>query len=178
MNAIRRGGPELSIDELAAAAGVSKPVLYDEFGDKLGLADAVAVVLAEHFQNKVLAALAAAPELDVGIGVRAAVGALITLISDEPALYAFLARSLRQSDRGFLDNALVRVMHERATLLVRLAAPEVDLDTLAVLTDGLFGFMFAAVESWHGTGRPAREDLIEMLARQIQSGVQAVIRRP
>jgi AcrR family transcriptional regulator len=178
MNAIRRGGPELSIDELAAAAGVSKPVLYDEFGGKLGLADAVALVLAEHFQNKVIAAVVAQPQLDVGIGVRAAVRALITLISGEPELYAFLVRSLRQSDRGFLDNALVRVMHDRATLLVRLAAPDVDLDTLAVLTDGLFGFLFAAVESWHGTGRPAEEDLVEMLARQIQLGIQEVIPGP
>jgi AcrR family transcriptional regulator len=175
MDAIRHGGPDLSIDDLASAAGVSKPVLYDEFGGKLGLADAIAVELAEQFERTVLAALAGAAVLDIDVAVRVAVRALIDLITDEPELYAFLVKSIRASDRGFLDNALVRVIHDRARVLVRLVAPDVDDDMLSVLTDGLFGFVFAAVESWHTAKRPPVDELADTLAAVIREGVRTAV---
>lgn len=175
MEAIRSGGPDLSIDELAAAAGVSKPVLYDEFGGKLGIADAIAVELAAQFERTVVDALTAGAVLDVDLAVRVAVRALIDLIADEPELYSFLVKSIRTSDRGFLDNALVRVIHQRAVLLVQLVAPNVDEDMLSVLTDGLFGFVFAAVESWHGTRRPPVDELAGTLAAVIREGIRAAV---
>jgi AcrR family transcriptional regulator len=175
MDAIRRAGPELSIDDIAAAAGVSKPVLYDEFGGKLGIADAIAVVLAEHVERLVLTELGKGPDLDIDVIVRVVVEALIELIADEPELYAFLVRSIRTSDRGFLDNALVRVIHERARFIVHLLNPAIDDDMLAVLTDGLFGFVFAAVESWQATKRPPMEDLVTTLAAVIREGLRTAV---
>lgn len=47
MDSIRARGPELSLDDIAADSGVSKPVIYGHFGDRLGLADAVAVELGD-----------------------------------------------------------------------------------------------------------------------------------
>ena len=38
-------GPSTSIGDIAAAAGVSKPLIYETFGDKAGLADAIAADL-------------------------------------------------------------------------------------------------------------------------------------
>jgi AcrR family transcriptional regulator len=173
MAAIRDGGPDLSIDELAAAAGVSKPVLYDEFGGKVGMADAMAVVLTQRVEREVLDELAKGPAIDAETSVRLAVTALIDLIADEPNIYAFLVRSMRSNDRGFLDNALVREMHARATVVVRLAAPDVDQATLRVLTDGLFGFLFGAVESWQATRKPPKAKLVDGLTRIIVTGLQA-----
>src|SRR5918999_1941878 len=40
--AIRRAGPAVSMDDVAAEAGVSRVVLYRYFGDKRGLYQAVA----------------------------------------------------------------------------------------------------------------------------------------
>src|SRR5437016_10148188 len=102
MDAIREQGPDISIDELAAAAGVSKPVLYDEFGGKLGIADALAVVLAQNVERNVMKRLASGPTIDAETAVRLAITSLINLIVDEPNLYAFLVRSMRSTDRGFL----------------------------------------------------------------------------
>lgn len=174
MDAIRAGGPDLSIDDLAAAAGVSKPVLYDEFGGKLGIADAIAVVLAEQVEREVVGVVLGAGELDVDVAVRAIVEGLVTLIDGEPALYAFLVRSIRSSDRGFLDNALVRVVHERAAVLVGAIAPGVSAAQVEVLTDGVFGFLFGAVESWQASRRLDKETLIETLAVVIGEGFRAV----
>ena len=174
MAAIRARGAEVSIDDLAAAAGVSKPVLYDEFGGKLGVADAIAVVLAEQVERAVIADLAKAQTLDMSLAVQAVVDALVTLIVDEPQLYAFLVRSIRTSDRGFLDNALVRVIHERASLVMGLLAPGVPDAHLAVLTDGVFGFLFAAVESWQATRTLEKDELVRVLTGVISGGFQAL----
>lgn len=174
MEAIRQGGPDVSIDDLATAAGVSKPVLYDEFGGKLGVADAIAVVLAEQVERDVISELAGNRSFDVPSAVAAIVGALVRLIDEEPQLYAFIVRSIRTSDRGFLDNALVRVVHERAALVMGLLAPGLDPEHLVVLTDGVFGFLFAAVESWQGTRRLTRDELVRLLTGVIGEGFKAV----
>jgi AcrR family transcriptional regulator len=173
MAAIRSDGPDLSIDELATAAGVSKPVLYDEFGDKLGLADAMAVMLAEQVERDILKQLTIEAPIDVEVAVRVSVTVIIDLIVDEPNLYAFLVRSLRANDRGFLDNALVRQIHRRANLVVSLIAPNLEVETVDVLSDGLFGFVFGAVESWQGTRKVSKTRLRDGLAAIIINGIRA-----
>jgi AcrR family transcriptional regulator len=178
MDAVRTHGAEVSIDELAAGAGVSKPVLYDEFGDKLGVADAIAVVLADGLVDTVVRELGRARQVDITMAVDVVVRALIDLIEAEPELYSFLVRSFRMNDRGFLDNALVRVIHERAKIVFGLAAPGVDPDRMAVLTDGVFGFVMAAVESWRSTRRPPKDDLVQTLALVIEQGLRAIAADP
>ncbi|MGH2819151.1 MAG: helix-turn-helix domain-containing protein, partial [Actinomycetota bacterium] len=36
-NVVRRDGPEASMQKIAAEAGITKPILYRQFGDKGGL---------------------------------------------------------------------------------------------------------------------------------------------
>lgn len=176
MDAIRAGGPDLSMDDLAAAAGVSKPVLYDEIGDKLAVADAMASALAGALEQQVVAKLGSRDGLDFERVVRVTVDALIDLTCDEPHLYSFLARSMRSDDRGFLDNGLVRALHARAAVVTALAYPPHDEVTLAVLTDGLFGFTFAAIESWQRAGAPPRDVLVARLTAVIVDGFRAAAR--
>lgn len=176
MAAIREDGPDLSIDELAAAAGVSKPVLYAEFGDKLGLADAVAVELVQAVSRDLVGSVTRGEVTDVDHGVRLAVTMVIDLIVDEPELYRFVVRSMRANDRGLLDNPLVREIHERARTLVHLVAPHLDAPTLNVLVDGLFGFVFGAVESWQISRRPSKARLIDGLSAIIVTGIRTADR--
>jgi AcrR family transcriptional regulator len=174
MVAIRKGGPDVSIDDMAAAAGVSKPVLYDEFGGRLGLADAIAVLLAEQLERQVVADLTSGVTFDLELAVRAVVDALVTLIDDEPELYAFLVRTIRTSDRGFLDNALVRVIHDRASVVMGTLAPTLPADDLAILTDGVFGFVFAAVESWKSTKKLEKSEMVRTLTVVIREGFRGL----
>ena len=71
----------------------------------------------------------------------------------------FLVRALRNPERGFLDNALVTVIHDRASTIVGFIAPGLPKAHLRILTDGLFGFVFASVESWQATKRPKKSEL-------------------
>lgn len=174
MQGLRDHGPDVSMDDLAAAAGVSKPVLYDEFGGKLGIADAIAVVLAADVERRAVDAVGARDGFDIEVAIREVIEGLVDVLVHEPELYAFLVRAIRASDRGFLDNALVRVIHERASVVLALVAPDAPEPHVAVLTDGLFGFVFGAVESWHERQEPSRDELVRSLTIVIQRGIEAV----
>lgn len=171
VDTVRERGPDVSMDDLARGAGVSKPVLYSEFGDKRGVADAIAVTLAHRLEAKAAADLAG--EVTIPAVVRATVGALIDLIDTEPELYSFIVRAIRTGDTGLLDNGLVRVIRERLEVLVGLLLPGLDSVRLRALTDGLFGFGFAAVESWTSHRELSKEELIEALSVVVQGGIEA-----
>lgn len=173
--AIRAGGPDLSMDELAAGIGVSKPVIYDEFGGRSGVADAIATVLAEQLEAEVWETVGRSATMDPQAVVDAMIGAIMTLVEDEPDIYRFIVRAIRDQDRGLLDNALVRELHGRTSVLLRALAPDLNADVVAVLIDGVYGFVLAAVESWQATSRLSREQMATTLGRLIREGLAAVV---
>jgi AcrR family transcriptional regulator len=174
MTAIRLVGPGASVDQIAAQAGVSKPVIYAEFGDKAGIAEAIALERAEQTERSLVEELAASASLDTAIAIRAAVNSLIGLVVDEPQIYGFIVRSMRTSDHGILDNALVRTLHARVGILTSLLAPQADKALLSVTTHGMFGFIFAAVESWQSTQRISQDELVDTIVTLVQHGFHAV----
>lgn len=172
MDTVRERGPDCSMDDLARGAGVSKPVLYSQFGDKRGVADAIAVTLAHRLEARAAADLAGAP-IELAAVVRATFRALIDLIDTEPELYSFIVRAIRTDGRGLLDNALVGVIQHRLQVLVGLLLPGLEPARLRALTDGLFGFGFAAVESWTSHRELSKEELVEALSVVVQAGIEA-----
>lgn len=175
IEAIRRDGPDQSLDELAAAAGVSKPVLYDTFGGRAGLADAVAVVLAEQVERAVIERTAGAP-VDLDGILHAIVAVLVELIDEDHEVYAFVVRTLRADERRFLDNALVRVLHDRATDLLHTFAPDINELDLHLLVDGVYGFVWAMVESWQEDRITDRQHVVDLLSTVIRAGLRAASR--
>lgn len=177
MDAVRRYGAEVSIDQIAELAEVSKPVIYAEFGDKTGLVDAMAVVLAAGVEEKVIERVTTDGNADAEHVIGAIIDALINLIDDEPSLYAYIVRSLRMRDRGLLDNALVRVIHDRASAIVGRLAEGLREGELDMLTDGVFGFVFGVIESWVATRRPEKEHLIDTMTAVIVAGLTVASER-
>lgn len=175
MSAIRDQGPDASLVDMAAVAGVSKPVLYDEFGDKRGVADAIAVFFAGRLEQQVVSELTTGEPINVEIAIQSFVTALIELIDSEPNIYAFLVRQIRSSERGFLDNALVEVIHERGLMLIRLfvaGGGGVDEAELELVTDATFGMVFGAVESWQSRRTTiSKERLVKTLSTMIETGL-------
>jgi AcrR family transcriptional regulator len=187
MAAIRLNGPDVSLMDMARAAGVSKPVLYSEFGDKQGVADAIAVTLAQRVERDIVANVVGDLDLEGAlttgaVDARAAVTemtrVLIDLVDSEPDVYKFLVRSLRANDRGFLDNALVRVIHERSMFFLRFFSAEVDAGDVQVVVDAAFGMILGAVESWQSDQTVPKERLIELLSGAIYAGLNSVIPLP
>ncbi len=174
MDAIRLHGPSVSVDEIATHAGVSKPVIYAEFGDKAGIADAIALERAELVERTLIEELAARHTVDTAVAVRMAVNALIGVVIDEPEIYAFIVRSVRAADTGLLDNALIRTLHSRVGILTSLLAPSGDKAMMSVVTHGVFGFIFMAVESWQISRTPSQEELVDTIVTLVQHGFQTL----
>ena len=177
MDAVRRFGPEVSIDVMAEAADVSKPVLYSEFGDKTGLVDAMAVVLAGRVEQEVTDRVVAAGTLDPRSIIGAIIESVIDLIDHEPDIYAYIVRSFRMRDRGLLDNALVRVIHDRSALILGAMVDELGPDELDILVDGVFAFVFGVTESWVARRQPPKDELIAMTTAAIGAGLAEVAAR-
>ncbi len=172
--AIRLHGSSVSVENIAAHAGVSKPVIYAEFGDKAGIADALALERAQQMERTLIAQLADSEPLDTSMAVQLGARALIGLLVDEPEIYGFIVRSMRDSDRGVLDNPLVRTLHDRVGMLISLLAPDADKAMVSVVTHGMFGFIFAMVESWQVAQEPSEEEVVRMIVTLVEQGFIAI----
>jgi AcrR family transcriptional regulator len=176
--AIRQLGPSLSINDMAEQAGVSKPVLHDEFGGKSGIAEAISLDLVSRAELQILQRLADVSEFDMRAYIRITIDAIVDAVADDPAVYSYLVRTLRADDRGLLDNALVTTMLERAQFARQLIAPRLDPDLFRVLAHGSFGFVFAAIESWQSSRTPSREVLLDSLVEVTTRITEALAASP
>ncbi len=174
MTAIRQVGPEASVDDMATEAGVSKPVLYATFGDKSGIADAIAVELVERAAHDLVEELAATGRIELRSALRTGVEAFMDIVSGEPAIYGFIFRSIRSSDKGLLDNPLVRELQARFGLVAKVLVPDADPEMLRVVADGTFGFMVGAVESWRSDGSRHRDAVVTQLVDILAAGLGTI----
>lgn len=86
---IRDGGPNVSLEAIAAEAGVTKPILYQHVGNKDAVVEALALRFSERVRVLSDAGVATAP--DRRTAARCFVGAFFTVIGDDPNLYLYLA---------------------------------------------------------------------------------------
>lgn len=88
--AIRRNGPDVAMDDIAAEAGVTKPILYRHFQNKAGLYMAISERATQLMRSALLPGLSgqAGPrEL-----LRTAIDTYLAFIEAEPELYRFVVR--------------------------------------------------------------------------------------
>jgi AcrR family transcriptional regulator len=85
---IRREGPTASMDEIAAQAGITKPIVYRYFGDRAGVYQAVAeqycADLTSRFQSAV------STSRDLRANVVTAIDAYLAFVQDDPQVHQFL----------------------------------------------------------------------------------------
>ena len=95
---IRHDGPDVTMEAIAAASTVTKPILYRTVGDR----DAVITALAERFVERINAAGTAAIAKADGPrdGLRRMVQAYVEIVQDERNLFLFLTASSSGSDPG------------------------------------------------------------------------------
>lgn len=171
--AVRRHGPETSVEEMASQAGVSKPVFYSEFGDKYGIADAMAVALVENGERQLMAELEQAGTIDLGRALRLAVEGFFEVVTADPDVYGFIFRSIRSGDSGLLDNALMRSLQARFEVVAGVLAPDADPAVVRFLAHGTFGFIISAIESWEATRTPDREVALDLVVAVLANGLLA-----
>ena len=90
---IHRAGPAFSMDEIAAEAGITKPVVYRHFGDKEGLHEA----LTERYIRELKQAVRPAIETDDPRSrLAATIDAYLSYVERQPDRYRFLLAAAEQ----------------------------------------------------------------------------------
>src|SRR5687767_3975495 len=88
VDAIRAAGPGISMDQLAAACGITKPLLYKHFGSRDGLVEAVAERFSDEVAGSVLGHLGR--DVPPRAVFAATLEAYLVFIRRDTALYRFL----------------------------------------------------------------------------------------
>lgn len=173
--AIRRDGPNVSMAAIAAEAGITKPVVYAHFGDRAGLAAAIARHTADELIERVVGSFDAADELTDT--VRSTLATFVDFAEREPELFAFLLHpgSSRQPDQdihslvdafaGFIEPPAAGQLDPTGT-----APGDVSLKVRAVL-----GLAYTTVDWWLRDGRDSftAHGLVERLTSLTMAVLEA-----
>lgn len=151
--AVRTHGAGASMEQIAAAAGVTKPVLYRYFGDKAALYEAVADRFVGVVNDAVVSSLDER-STDPQAMLAATVDAYLSLVQRDTDMYRFLMRRARLEQTAARDriDTFVRTLGDRigALLLAQFAAAgvQVDASTAKLWAHGIVGMINAAGDWW------------------------------
>lgn len=161
------------MEAMAAAGGVTKPILYRHFGDRQGLVTAIG----ERFLHDLDAAISASLQsrrAGDGSVLRATIDAYLSLVEQETELYRFLVQQAARS--GERTSAFVVRVVERVTQLIEGALRNAGRDPApaelwAVGTVG----MVHTVGDWWAEGRTSmsRSAVVDELTDLLWHGLES-----
>ena len=163
------------MEQLAAEAGVTKPVLYRYFHDKSELYEAIA----QRYVDQVSTELRAALSSDDGPHelLVAGIDAYLRLVEQEPEIYRFLMQRARFEQRPAqtIEHFIQRLGQEIA-LLVGERLEQANLDTGGAEAWGhaIVGMVNATAEWWVERQVLSRRRLVTYLADLLWTGFAGV----
>jgi AcrR family transcriptional regulator len=168
--AIRRVGPKASMDEIAAEAGITKPILYSHFGDKAGLIKALTGRVAEQLNSAVSEALSGSGEPSEV--VTSTIAAFCSFIESEPELYRFLVQTAKHES----DLSGPRLMSDigsqiAVTLGSGLRRAGADSGAAEPWAYAIVGMTFAGAGWWLERRSMSKDDLVGYLSQLLWSGL-------
>lgn len=175
IDAIRRFGPEVGMDAIAAHAGVSKPVLYRYFADKSELWLAVGQRASAMVLEAIVPAVAAVSEEQAAVG--AAVDAYLAHIEADTNLYRFV---VHQAEIARQHDVVTDVVDTVASGLARIFGDRLrarGLDSGAALpwAYGVVGYVQAVGDWWLRQQQPiSRQALGDYLTTFLWGGIAGI----
>ena len=161
------------MDQLAAAAGVTKPILYKHFGDRSGLTKAIGDEYATGILDEIRAALASGG--DDQVLLVAAVDAYLSFVERDPDLYRFLVMTGGDNaavGAATLVDFMPRIAQEVALVLgERMRDAGLDSGAAEPWAYGIVGMVHLAGHWWLGRGTMPRARLVEYLTSLLWNGL-------
>jgi AcrR family transcriptional regulator len=176
IRAVGQHGPDVGMDEIAAEAGVTKPVLYRHFTDKADLYRAVGLRATDILMGQIVPALA--DDGAIYERIHRAVGCYIRFIDSYRELYRFLVlrpdptkHDVVQEDKSKIAGVLAELLSAYLKIFrmnTALAGPSAY---------GIVGLVQGAGEWWlEHPAEMTREALIDHLTVLIWHGIDGVLR--
>src|SRR5690348_9717578 len=175
IDAIRRLGGALSMDEIAAEIGVSKTVLYRYFVDKNDLTTAV---MMRFTQTTLIPNMAGAltSGLDGFDLTREVIRVYVETVAAEPETYRFvMANSSASKSKVIADSE--RIIAGMLAVMLRRRMQEVGMDTGGVEPWAymIVGGVQLATHSWMSHPRMSSEELIDYLTMLSWSALRGIV---
>jgi AcrR family transcriptional regulator len=170
--AIRRAGPRVTMDEIAAEAGTAKPVLYRHFGDKGGLYQA----LAQRYVQVVMEAIrdATRDRDHPRARLEAAIDAYLAVVETSPQVYRFLmhrAVNERAEAHATVADFIHQLGAEYAAVLGEgLRRNGLDAEGAEPWARGIVGMVQVAGDWWLEQKAMPRERLVDHLVNLLWYG--------
>jgi AcrR family transcriptional regulator len=168
--AIRKHGPDVSMAELAETAGISRPILYDHFGDRAGVASA----LVQRFAAEMVPAISAVFDEQVPLreAVAKGINTFCVFVEKEPEVFRFMFEASEPGpEPGAMNSALGQMF--AASFSASLFAVGRDPAMGEVWGHAMPGAVFAAVEWWSATRSMPRKTLVGHLTSLVADAFEA-----
>ncbi|GAA3540950.1 TetR/AcrR family transcriptional regulator [Amycolatopsis ultiminotia] len=179
LRALDEHGPDLGMEDVAAEAGVTKPVLYRHFDDKADLYVALGQRGTEILFQRLIPAINA--ELAPVPRIRMALDAFFTVIEEHPNLYRLLARGgvpekVAESDVVAEDKEVI------ATALTALLGDymrmfNMDSGAAEPWAHGIVGMVQSTGEWWLDRRSMGRDSVVEYLTQIIWAAIDGLTRQ-
>jgi AcrR family transcriptional regulator len=175
LEAIRRRGSNVSMDEIAAEIGVSKTVLYRYFVDKNDLTTAVMMRFA---QTTLIPNMAAAlmANLDGYDLTREIIKVYVETVANEPEPYRFvMANNSASKSKAVADSE--RIIARMLAVMLRRRMAGVGMDTGGVepWAYHIVGGVQLATHSWMSHPRMSADELIDYLTMLSWSALCGIV---
>lgn len=176
LRALDQHGPDVSIAQIAAEAGVAKPRLYRHFEDKADLLGAVQEYISKLLWKRLSTALdpAAAPSHMV----RAALDAFLSVVDQHPQVFRLMLHpvSTANTERMLADG--MRIGDVLSALLAgQMKMLGADTDGAEPLGHALAGAVGASTHWWLEHRAISKDELIEHLSTVILGALEALLRK-
>lgn len=159
---------EVSVDEVAEAAGVSHGLVFQYFGSKKGLYVACLAPLIEAFRARI----EPDPDLPPVDRLREGLRNFADAISEHPAGYRNLMT--RGISFGEVRQELDRARSWRVERLAEEMGLDPDKPVVRVGLRAWTSYVEAAMFTWLELGEPDRDDLVEMLVRALGATAESI----
>ena len=173
VDAIRVLGPGATMEQLAKAGGVTKPILYRHFRDRDGLITALAERFGDDLLESVQAPLLRAAE-DPRNLLESTIDSYIGFIERDPNLYRFLSRHVPDRGDGAPSiSALVEGIAKSVAVVMgeQLRAAGRDSGAAAPWAFGIVGLVHQAGDWWLDDQTMSRAQLVEYLTSLLWDGL-------
>lgn len=175
LEAVRRRGSNVSMDEIAAEIGVSKTVLYRYFVDKNDLTTAVMMRFA---QTTLIPNMASAlsSNLDGFELTREIIRVYVDTVAAEPEIYPFVfANSSASKSKAIADSEQIIARMLAVVLRRRMAHAGMDTRGVDAFAFHTVGGVQLATHSWMSNPRITAPELIDYLTMLSWSALRGIV---